>query len=207
MTLETVSEKEGAISGIILMEDRVPIKDEVEVEVSRAKDKRYLVTVKGPKGEVTKEFYYPDVYIWVEDDEVVIAATRNTRRHKAIIGMIKSYVQNMQKGVTEGHEYKLKLVYSHFPPEVKVDQEKGVVYIENFLGENVPRVAKIVDPENTEVIVQGQDIIVRGIDKEAVGQTAANLEQATKIKDKDPRVFQDGIYIVEKDGKKIELRV
>ncbi|MEO2240697.1 MAG: 50S ribosomal protein L6 [Euryarchaeota archaeon] len=189
------------------MEERVKIKDDVEVEIQRQHDRRYEVTVKGPKGEVTKEFYYPDVYLWLEDDEIVIATTRHNRRTKAILGTIKSYLENMQKGVTEGHEYRLKLVYSHFPPEVKVDQEKGKVYIENFMGENVPRVAEIVDPENTEVIVQGQDIIVRGIDKEAVGQTAANLEQATEIKDRDPRVFQDGIYIVEKDGKKIEPRV
>ncbi len=198
---------EDAIPGVIVMEERVKIKDDVEVEIRRRHDRRYEVTVKGPKGEVTKEFYYPDVYMWLEDDEVVIATTRHNRRTKAILGMIKSYIENMQKGVTEGHEYRLKLVYSHFPPEVKVDQEKGKVYIENFMGENVPRVAEIVDPENTEVIVQGQDIIVRGIDKEAVGQTAANLEQATEIKDRDPRVFQDGIYIVEKDGKKIEPRV
>jgi len=198
---------EDAIPGVIVMEERVKIKDDVEVEIRRQHDRRYEVTVKGPKGEVTKEFYYPDVYMWLEDDEVVIATTRHNRRTKAILGMIKSYIENMQKGVTEGHEYRLKLVYSHFPPEVKVDQEKGKVYIENFMGENVPRVAEIVDPENTEVIVQGQDIIVRGIDKEAVGQTAANLEQATEIKDRDPRVFQDGIYIVEKDGKKIEPRV
>ncbi len=192
-----------AIPGVIVMEERVKIKDDVEIEISQREDRRYEVTVKGPKGEVTKEFYYPDVYLWVEDDEVVIAATRSNRRQKAILGMIKAYIENMQKGVTEGHEYKLKLVYSHFPPEVKVDQKEGKVYIENFMGENVPRVAEIVDPENTEVIVKGQDIIVRGIDKEAVGQTAANLEQATYIKDRDPRVFQDGIYIVEKDGKKI----
>ncbi len=198
---------EDAIPGVIVMEERVKIKDDVEVEIRRQHDRRYEVTVKGPKGEVTKEFYYPDVYMWLENDEVVIATTRHNRRTKAILGMIKSYIENMQKGVTEGHEYRLKLVYSHFPPEVKVDQEKGKVYIENFMGENVPRVAEIVDPENTEVIVKGQDIIVRGIDKEAVGQTAANLEQATEIKDRDPRVFQDGIYIVEKDGKKIEPRV
>nr|WP_210400459.1 50S ribosomal protein L6 [Methanopyrus sp. SNP6] len=192
-----------AIPGVVVMEERVKIKDDVEIEISQREDRRYEVTVKGPKGEVTKEFYYPDVYLWVEDDEVVIAATKSNRRQKAILGMIKAYIKNMQKGVTEGHEYKLKLVYSHFPPEVKVDQKEGKVYIENFMGENVPRVAEIVDPKNTEVIVQGQDIIVRGIDKEAVGQTAANLEQATYIKDRDPRVFQDGIYIVEKDGKKV----
>jgi large subunit ribosomal protein L6 len=48
------------------------------------------------------------------------------------------------------------------------------------------------------VEIRGQEVIVEGIDKEECGQTAANLEQATKIKDKDPRVFQDGIYIVEK---------
>ena len=51
--------------------------------------------------------------------------------------------------------------------------------------------------------VKGQEIIVEGIDKEATGQTAANIEQATRITKWDRRVFQDGIYIVEKAGKPI----
>jgi large subunit ribosomal protein L6 len=68
------------------------------------------------------------------------------------------------------------------------------VIIENFLGEKSPRRTKIVG--RAEVRVKGNEIVVTGIDKEECGQTAANLEQATRVKNLDPRVFQDGIYIV-----------
>jgi len=82
---------------------------------------------------------------------------------------------------------------------VKVDGNQ--VVIENFLGERYPRRAKILESVNVEI--KGQDVIVKGFDKEKVSQTAANIEQATRIKGLDPRVFQDGIYITEKDGKSV----
>jgi large subunit ribosomal protein L6 len=74
--------------------------------------------------------------------------------------------------------------------------EGKAISIENFMGERKPRIARIVG--QSLVVVQGDEVIVTGIDKEHVGQTAANVEQATRIKGRDPRVFQDGIYFIEK---------
>jgi large subunit ribosomal protein L6 len=90
----------------------------------------------------------------------------------------------------------MKIVYSHFP--MKVSVKAGNIVIENFLGERTPRFAKICG--DTKVLVKGSEIILIGINKEDVGQTAANLERATRIRRKDPRVFQDGIYLVAKHG-------
>ena len=64
----------------------------------------------------------------------------------------------------------------------------------NFLGERFPRTARIMP--NVKVQAKGDQVLVSGIDKELVGQTAVNIELATKIRGYDPRVFQDGIYIV-----------
>jgi large subunit ribosomal protein L6 len=69
------------------------------------------------------------------------------------------------------------------------------VNIENFIGERYPRIATIA--ENVEVSVKGDDVIVSGPDKEAIGQTSTNIRRACRIKEKDPRVFQDGIYLYE----------
>jgi large subunit ribosomal protein L6 len=88
----------------------------------------------------------------------------------------------------------MKIVFAHFPMTVKVTGDK--VNIDNFLGERHPRVAKIVG--SAKVNVKGDEVTVTGINKEDVGQTMANLEQATKIKGRDPRVFQDGIYLINK---------
>jgi large subunit ribosomal protein L6 len=103
----------------------------------------------------------------------------------------------MMKGVTEGFEYRMKIVYSHFPIKTKLQDNE--VVIENFLGEKQPRKAKILG--GTTVKISGDQIILNGIDLEAVSQSAANIERATIIKNFDPRIFQDGIYVIEKSNK------
>jgi len=105
----------------------------------------------------------------------------------------------MIKGVTEGIIYKLKICSSHFPMNVTVSTKE--VSVKNFLGEKIPRIAKII--EGVTVKIDGTDLIVEGIDKEKVAQTAANIEQVCRITDKDRRKFMDGIFITSKDGKLI----
>ncbi|MCW4021191.1 MAG: 50S ribosomal protein L6, partial [Candidatus Bathyarchaeota archaeon] len=116
------------------------------------------------------------------------------KKEAALVGTVCSHIRNMITGVTEGFTYRLKIVFSHFPTSVKVQEEK--VIIDNFTGERSSRVAKIVG--DTKVTVESEDIVVQGVNIEDVSQTAANIEQATKIKNKDPRVFLDGIYIYER---------
>jgi large subunit ribosomal protein L6 len=112
----------------------------------------------------------------------------------------------MMMGVTRGFEYKLKVAHSHFPITVKVDKDKRLVQVENFLGERTPRTAKIEG--NVQVVVKGDDVIISGADRQAIGQTAANIERVCRIKDKDPRVFQDGIYLYEvRSGDELLKRV
>ncbi len=173
-------------------EVRVPEGVEVQVDGMR-------VTVRGPKGELTRDFSHArHVIIRLDEDEegkkVVVEAFFANRRVKALVGSIAAHIENMITGVTKGFRYKLKIVFSHFPITVKVQGDQ--VVIENFLGEKAPRVARILP--GVTVKVQKSDVIVEGIDIEAVGQTAANIELATKVQDKDRRVFIDGIYIYEK---------
>jgi len=152
------------------------------------------VEVIGEKGRLVRDFSNSPVSINIEDDQVVVYTDDTRRKAVAMVGTVCAHIRNMIKGVTKGFTYKLKIVYAHFPISVKVEGDK--ILIENFLGERAPRVAKIVG--NTKVIVKKDDVILQGINIEEVGQTAANIEQATKIKNKDPRKFLDGIYIYEK---------
>ncbi|WP_099209839.1 50S ribosomal protein L6 [Thermococcus henrietii] len=176
--------------------EEVEIPEGVEVTVEGN-----TVKVKGPKGELQRELKYPGVKIFTEDGKVVVYKEFPRKKDIAIARTFKAHIANMIKGVTEGFTYKLKVVYSHFPVTVKVQGDE--VVIENFLGEKNPRRAKILP--GVTVKVRGQEILVEGIDKEAVGQTAANIEQATRITKWDRRVFQDGIYIVDKAGKPIKF--
>ncbi|MCD6592876.1 50S ribosomal protein L6 [Candidatus Bathyarchaeota archaeon] len=152
------------------------------------------VEVIGEKGRLVRDFSSSPVSINIEDGQVVVYTDDTRRKAVAMVGTVCAHIRNMIKGVTKGFTYKLKIVYAHFPISVKVEGDK--ILIENFLGERAPRVAKIVG--NTKVIVKKDDVILQGINIEEVGQTAANIEQATKIKNKDPRKFLDGIYVYEK---------
>ncbi|MFC7201687.1 50S ribosomal protein L6 [Halospeciosus flavus] len=168
------------------------IPEDVSVEADRLD-----LTVEGPNGSVTRRLWYPDVSVDVEDDTVVIEAEAEDAKTNATVGTFESHVENMFHGVTEGWEYEMEVHYSHFPMQVSVEGEE--VVIENFLGEKAPRRASIRG--DTEVQVDGEAVILSGPSIEDVGQTAADIEQLTRVKDKDTRVFQDGVYIVEKPEK------
>jgi len=159
-----------------------------------AKYENGILVVSGKLGEVKKRLAHPEVHIEVKENKVVLSSEKENRKAKRMLNTFAAHVKNMIKGVQEGFVYKLKVVYTHFPTNVKVEGDK--VVIENFIGERAPRYAKILP--GVEVNVQKQDITVKGIDLEAVSQTAANIEQATRITGKDRRIFQDGIYITEK---------
>lgn len=155
------------------------------------------VKVKGPKGEIVKDFSHArGVHISIVENNVVVEAYRADRRLKALVGAVAAHIRNMITGVVRGYRYKLKIVYSHFPVTVVVDKQNKLVRIKNFLGEKSDRVAKIYG--NVSVRVEGNDVIVEGIDIEEVGLTAASIERATKVKDLDRRIFMDGIYIYER---------
>ncbi len=153
-----------------------------------------IITIKGDKGELVRDFSHAPINIHLEEKTITIQASWPRKKEAALVGTVRSHIQNMIKGVTKGFTYKLKIVFSHFPITVKVKEK--ILVIENFTGERNPRKAKIMG--DTKVMVKGDDIIVQGISLENVSQTAANIQTATKIRIKDPRVFLDGIYVYEK---------
>ncbi|KAA0002941.1 MAG: 50S ribosomal protein L6 [Thermoplasmata archaeon] len=165
------------------------IPEDVEVKVEGTR-----IHVKGPKGELERELSHPRILIEKKNDKVEVKCEMPRKKEKALVGTFASHIQNMIKGVTEGFVYKMKILYSHFP--IKVSVKGNEVIIENFLGETHPRKAKIFG--NVKATVKGDEIILEGINREEVGQTAANIEHATRVKKRDIRVFQDGIYITAK---------
>jgi large subunit ribosomal protein L6 len=168
---------------------KIEIPEGVSVSLSRD-----VFTARGPKGTVERKFWYPGIRVEVRDEKILVDAESSRKEQKAMVGTFTSHIKNLLIGVSEGFECKMTIVYAHFPMQVKVEGKTFI--IGNFLGEKKPRVAKILG--ETKVKVSGSEVIVTGINKEDVGQTAANIEQKTKIKRFDPRTFQDGIYIVQK---------
>lgn len=161
-----------------------------------------IVTIKGNGKEIKKELPLKNKKIEIkkEGNKILIQCTKKpTRRETAISGSIEGHIKNMIRGLERPFVYKLECCNAHFPMVPKVEGNK--LLIKNFLGEKVDRVVDIIP--NVEVKVKGNIIEVSSIDKEAAGQMAANIEIKTKIKNRDRRVFQDGIFIIEKDGEEI----
>lgn len=151
-----------------------------------------FIVAKGKLGTVKKDFLKIPVTITIQGDNVTIKPYGKRKRDLAVTNTVRSLIQSMLKGVEKGYTYKVKVIFAHFPISVKVKGKE--VHIENFFGERSARVARIKG-DATKVEVQGEDVLVKGPSLEDVSQTAANIEQATKIKDKDQRVFLDGLYI------------
>lgn len=152
-----------------------------------------IVTITGEKGELIRDFSHAPINIQLNEKTVTVQASWPRKKEAALVGTVRSHIENMIKGVTKGFTYKMKIVFSHFPITVKIQGKTFT--INNFTGERSPRNAKIMG--NTKVIINGDDIVIQGINLEEVSQTAANIQNSTKIRKKDPRVFLDGIYVYE----------
>ena len=156
------------------------------------------VTLSKDGDSLSRTFAHNRGSVKQSDGALQVFCSLPRRSEKAIAGTWAAHLRNMTKGLEEGFEYRLKAVFSHFPMSLKVEGNKFT--ITNMLGEKVPRVAALPwTPADVKVKIENKsDVVVSGADREKVGQTAANIERACKVKKRDPRVFQDGIYIISK---------
>ncbi len=176
------------------LQQTIEIPEGVEVSLDENK-----IIVKGKEGEINRSFDLGKLNFDHKDNKIIIGNKQSTKKEKKMMNTIAQHIRNMIKGVQEKFEYKLKVCFSHFPMTVKQENEK--IIIRNFLGEKVPREMTLLD--GVEIKIDKTEIIVKSINKELAGQTAANFETATKIRGRDKRVFQDGIYITNKAGREM----
>ncbi len=168
------------------MEETIEIPEGFKVEMEGMD-----LEISGDGDSLKKMFNSPLVDIDITHESIILKTNGDDRKSKAMIGTYRSHIKNMIKGLQEGYTYKLQTVYAHFPMNVKVSGNK--VIIQNFIGERAPRNIKIM--EGVSVSVDDDEVTVTGNDKEKVSQTAAMIEQGCKKGKRDPRVFQDGIYL------------
>lgn len=173
-------------------ETTIVIPDSVKVHESHK-----ILKVEGPLGKTIKNFKRIPVDLHIDGKNIIVKSLGTRKRDYAIFKTAESIVKNLITGVQTGYTYKMKIVYAHFPITVKA--KDGYIHVENFQGERAPRVSKIFGA--TKVASKGDDVVITGPVLTDVSQTAASLQQNTKVKNKDSRVFLDGIYLFEKhDG-------
>lgn len=176
---------------IAFFKEELDIPEGIEVKINDSNK----ITIVGPNGgPVTKDFSHArGIKINVEGTKIIFSTIFPDRATLALINTIISITKNLITGVQTNYKYICKVCYSHFPCSVRIDDETQTIFVENFLGEKAPRQTKI--GKNVKVTLEGEDIILESYDKESLGQTAANIKKCCRIKKKDPRVFQDGIYL------------
>ena len=175
----------------VYIERDVELVDDLKVTIKGSE-----VTMEGSKGTLVKNFDNFNVELKKLKNKINIKSFFVDKKRKANMLAVVGYLQSMMKGVTQGYIYKSKIIFSHFPITVEPDNKKRLVTIKNLYGGRKPLVVSIVGDETT-VSVDKDDVIIEGIDKEAVGQTTANMQEICKLRGKrkkDPETFMDGIW-------------
>lgn len=157
------------------------------------------IIIKGPQGENKKKFDLKNLILHKEHNHILVSCKKASKKEKKRINTLMAHLKNMIDGVSKRFEYKMKICFSHFP--ITAEIKNNELIIKNFLGERANRKSKIL--KGADLDVGKEYITITSVSKEIAGQTAANIEKATKIRKRDIRVFQDGIFITSKAGKEI----
>lgn len=142
---------------------------------------------------------HPFLTVNYEGGKIIVTARKNRKTEKRLLGTLEAHINNMIKGLEKPFMYKLQVVNVHFPMTVSHDKAKNEFVVKNFLGEKndrrIPLVAGVDIKINKDII----EIESHNIEK--AGQAATNIEKGTHVRNKDRRIYQDGIFIIEKPGR------
>ncbi|CAP64963.1 uncharacterized protein PODANS_1_13540 [Podospora anserina S mat+] len=180
-------------------EETIEVPENVKISI-----KSRLVTVEGPRGKLTKDLSHIAVNFSVIKKGVIgLEIHHGNRKNVAALRTVRTLINNLIIGVTKGFKYKMRYVYAHFPINVNLDVNKEtgnhVVEIRNFVGEKLVRTVVMQPGVEVEASkAQKDELILQGNSLEAVSQSAADIQQICRVRNKDIRKFLDGIYVSEK---------
>lgn len=162
--------------------------------------KARIIKVTGPRGTLSKDLKHIDVaFHKLSASQIKIQVLHGSRKHVAVVRTVKAILHNMIVGVTKGFNYKMRYVYAHFPINVNIENNGTKVEIRNYLGEKQVRTLHAHEGVTVEVDKSAKDTLqVKGNSLENVSQTAADIQQICKARNKDIRKFLDGIYVSER---------
>jgi len=170
----------------------IKVPDEVDVSI-----KARVVTVKGPKGVLVRDFKHLSLDLQPGDGFIKVDMWFGTRKVMAALRTVCSHIENMITGVTKGFLYKMRFCYAHFP--INVSLVGNTVEIRNFLGDKRVRRVELMDGVQYVRTADVKDQIeISGTDITKVSLSCARIRQACLVRKKDIRKFLDGIYVSEK---------
>jgi large subunit ribosomal protein L9e len=166
--------------------------------------KTRTVTVEGPRGKLVKDLGHLAVnFGQPKKNTISIEIHHGNRKNVATLRTVRSIINNLIIGVTKGFKYKMRYVYAHFPINVNVEKNNATglfeVEIRNFIGEKIVR--RVVMQPGVDVEIsknQKDELVLFGNGLENVSQSAADIQQICRVRNKDIRKFLDGLYVSEK---------
>ncbi|KAF8195776.1 ribosomal protein L6, alpha-beta domain-containing protein [Mycena galopus ATCC 62051] len=179
----------------VLQTEELDIPEGIQVSI-----KSRLITVTGPRGTLSKNVRHVNMDIRLvksaKKNRVTLAVWQGGRKHVACLRTIRSLINNMITGVTKGFQYKMRAVYAHFPINCIIQEDGHQVEIRNFLGEKTVRHVSMLNGVTVaESSAQKDELILEGNDIDMVSQSAASIQGACLVRNKDIRKFLDGIYV------------
>ncbi|KAH6854442.1 ribosomal protein L6, alpha-beta domain-containing protein [Chaetomium sp. MPI-CAGE-AT-0009] len=180
-------------------EETLEVPENVKVSI-----KSRLVTVEGPRGKLVKDLSHIAVSFSSPKKNVIgIEIHHGVRKNVAALRTVRTIINNLIIGVTKGFKYKMRYVYAHFPINVNLDKNAETgnweVEIRNFIGEKIVRTVVMQPGVEAEISkAQKDELILFGNSLEAVSQSAADIQQICRVRNKDIRKFLDGLYVSEK---------
>jgi large subunit ribosomal protein L6 len=157
-----------------------------------------ILKMKKDDKEITRKMH-SFMKLKIDDNKLILSADRNRKVERKLFGTYKAHIKNMIKGLEEGFKYRLQISNVHFPMNVSHDKANNKLVVKNFLGEKTDRIIPLI--EGVGIKIDNEIIEVDSYDIEKAGQVATSIEKGSKVKNKDRRVYQDGIFIIEKPGR------
>jgi large subunit ribosomal protein L6 len=161
--------------------------------------KDHMLTLKG-KSEVSRLIETRKVDLKVQGNKVTVSTKSNTQKDKMMVNSVEAHIKAMVKGILEPYKYTLKVCSGHFPITVTIKGDK--LEVKNFFGEKTSRVLEI--KKGATAKIEGDKILVESPSKEIAGQVSSDIEQLVRRPGFDTRIFQDGIYLIDKAGKGVK---
>merc|ERR1712083_909633 len=185
----------------LLTEDFVEIPDDVTITY-----KARQVSVKGPRGEVTKDFSHLAVELQRMNQNnkkkkgkfIRIRMWFGGYKQACSVNTLKSLIENMITGVTEGFKYKMRLIYSHFPINAIIAKTNDSITIRNFLGGKQDKTVEMIGKTTVKLTPANEvkdELVFEGVDNAALSLCCARVSQVCKTGRKDVRKFLDGVYV------------
>lgn len=176
--------------------DTVSVPDDVTVSV-----KSRVVTVEGKYGKLVQAFKHIPVDLKLTNNNKLIKVEMwfSTSTQRACIRTLCSHIKNMIIGVSKKFQYKMRLVYAHFPINATITNDNSCLEVRNFMGEKKLRKINLLPGVTVDKSKDVKDeLILTGINIDTVSRSAALIHQSTLVREKDIRKFLDGIYVSEK---------